>query len=260
MLHSYSTSNDLEQLPADEMSEFSEAAAYESKSSEQIRLGLNLIRRINPKKGGKVLDLGCGTGRLTQVFADYVGQEGQVVGIDPDTERLKIAREKHSAPNIVYLEADAEHLPGEDYDLIFSNFVLHWVKNKEAVFQQAQNILKHGGLLAICGPIETDKYFPPGENMISKEFIEDTLKNMFAIDIEDIDCYVTKYGFETDYFGKDVAHFDCESAEGIIQCYMTHSPNKLYDISHFNLENIKEHFGDQFIISARVVLAIYRML
>lgn len=243
------------------MSDFSEAAAYDSNSSEQTRFGLDLIRRINPKKGGKVLDLGCGTGRLTRVLADYVGPEGQVVGIDPDTERLKIAREKHSAPNNVYLEADAEHLPGEDYDLIFSNFVFQWVKNKEAVFQQAQKILKHSGLLAFCGPIvETDKYFPPGENIISKEFKEDTVKRLFAIDMEDIDCYVTKYGFETDYFGMDVAHFDCESAEGTIQCYMMYSPSKLYDGSHFNLENIKEHFGDQFILSARVVLAIYRKL
>ena len=58
----------------------------------------------------------------------------------------------------------------------------------------------------------------------------------------------------------DVAHFDCESAEGTIQCYMMYSPSKLYDGSHFNLENIKEHFGDQFIFSTRVVLAIYRKL
>ena len=112
------------------MEGFSEAAAYEENSSVQAKLGLNLIQRLNPKKGSKILDLGCGTGKLTPVLADLVGPEGQVVGINPDTERLKIAKEKHSAPNIVYLEADAEHLPGEDYDLLFSNCVLHWVKTK----------------------------------------------------------------------------------------------------------------------------------
>ena len=82
--------------------------------------------------------MGCGTGKLSKVFADLVGPEGQVVAIDPDTERLKIAREKHDA----------------DYDLIFSNFVFHHLKNKEPVFQQAQKMLKRGGLLAFCGALK----------------------------------------------------------------------------------------------------------
>ena len=85
------------------MSDFSAAEAYEENSSEQVRLGMDLIQKINPKKGDKVLDMGCGTGKLSEVFADLVGPEGQVVAIDPDTERLKIAREKHGAPNIVSL-------------------------------------------------------------------------------------------------------------------------------------------------------------
>ena len=219
------------------MEEFSEAAAYEENSSEQVRLGLDLIQRLNPKKGSKILDLGCGTGKLTQVLADLVGPEGQVVGIDPDTERLKIAKEKHSAPNIVYYEADAEHLPGEDYDLMFLNFVLHWVKDKEPVFQQAQKILKQGGLFAFCSPIQSGTYFPPGEeDMVSKEFKEDTLNNTFVVDVEEADRYATKYGFETDYFRKDVANFDTGNMDGLIEFYMTHSPGKIYDISHFKRE------------------------
>ena len=191
-------------------------------------------------------------------MADLVGPEGQVVGIDPDTERLKIAKEKHSAPNIVYLEADAEHLPGEDYDLIFSNFVLHWVKDKEPVFQQAQKILKQGGLFAFCSAIQNDAYFPPGEDMVSKEFKQDTLNNWFLVDVEEADRYATKYGFETDYFRKDVANFDSGNIDGLIEFYMTHSPGKISDISHFNIENIKKYFGDHFIVSVPQALAIYK--
>ena len=240
------------------MEQFSEAAAYEENSSEQVKLGLNLIQRLNPKKGSKILDLGCGTGKLTQVLADLVGPEGQVVGIDPDTERLKIAKEKHSAPNIVYLEADAEHLPGEDYDLIFSNCVLHWVKDKEPVFQQAQKILKQDGLFAFCCDVQNDAYFPPGEDMISKEFKEDTLNKLFPVDVEEADRYATKYGFETDYFRKDVANFYSGNIDGLIEFYMTHSPGKIYDISHFNIEKIKTYFGDHFIVSLPLALAIYK--
>ena len=202
--------------------------------------------------------MGCGTGKLSKVFADLVGPEGQVVAIDPDTERLKIAREKHDAPNIAYIEADAEHLPGVDYDLIFSNFVFHHLKNKEPVFQQAQKMLKRGGLLAFCGAIEKDNLFPPGENIISKEFKEDFLSNVFPIDIEGIDCYATNYGFETDYFRKVMAQFNMGDINGIIEFYLTHSMGKITDVSHFNIEKMKEYFGDQCFISAQVVLAIYR--
>ena len=138
-------------------------------------------------------------------------------------------------------------MPGEDYDLIFSNFVFHWLKNKELVFQKAQKMLKRGGLLAFCSPTEKDNLFPFGENIISEEFKENFLSNLFPIDI---DCYGIKYGFETDYFCKDVAQFDMGEINGIIEFYMTHSLGKLCDVSHSNIEKMKEYFGDQCILSA----------
>ena len=145
------------------MESFSEAAAYEDNSEEQIRFGLDLIQRLNLQEGNRVLDLGCGTGRLTEVLSSRVGSQGQVVAINPDTERIKIAKEKHSSSNTQYLVAGAENLPGEGYDILFSNFVLHWVKDKKAVFQKAQAILNQEGRIAFCCPCHNDAYFPPGD-------------------------------------------------------------------------------------------------
>ena len=54
-----------------------------------------------PKEGSKDLDIGSA---LSKVIADLVGAEGRVVGIDPDTERLQLAKEKYFANNIEYLE------------------------------------------------------------------------------------------------------------------------------------------------------------
>ena len=42
-----------------------------------------------------MLDMGCGTGQITKYIADIVGPDGQVVGIDPDAARIKIAEQKY---------------------------------------------------------------------------------------------------------------------------------------------------------------------
>ena len=81
----------------------SQAKSYQQGSKAQQTVGLRLTKSLNIKKGITVLDLGCGTGYLTKVITEKVGAEGKVVAVDPDGERLKIAREKNSASNIEYI-------------------------------------------------------------------------------------------------------------------------------------------------------------
>ena len=53
----------------------------------------------------KVLDLDCGTGDLSKVLAEHVGLGGKVIAMDPDKERLRIAKETYSAvSNILFQE------------------------------------------------------------------------------------------------------------------------------------------------------------
>ena len=80
------------------------------------------LRHDQLEKGATVLDLGCGTGYLTKVLSERVGPEGKVVAVDPDGERLKIARENHSASNFVgpnfldlILHGKAIHLDANEY-------------------------------------------------------------------------------------------------------------------------------------------------
>ena len=54
-------------------------------------------------KGSHILDLGCGVGNITMELAKKVRPEGKVVAVesvDPDEERLKIARMRYSTSNI----------------------------------------------------------------------------------------------------------------------------------------------------------------
>lgn len=65
-------------------------------SADQYHQGKKLIAKIPVGAGDKVLDLGCGTGNLAVVLSELVGPEGKVVAVDPDEERIKIAKEVNS--------------------------------------------------------------------------------------------------------------------------------------------------------------------
>ena len=60
------------------MEQFNQAATYEDNSSIQQEDGLKLIDLLAPSAGYSILDLGCGTGYLTKVLANRVGDKGKV--------------------------------------------------------------------------------------------------------------------------------------------------------------------------------------
>ena len=134
---------------------FSEAGNYDQISSIESEDGLHLIDLATVAKGSKVLDLGCGTGFLAKVLADLLGPKGQVVAIDLDTKRLTVASRKNTANNLSFVEGSAEVIPGRDYDLIFSNHVLHWCRDRSLIFSQISSSLKPGGRVACTNAVES---------------------------------------------------------------------------------------------------------
>jgi SAM-dependent methyltransferase len=98
----------------------------------------------------------------------------QVIGIDPDLDRLKIAREKYSANNIEFLEGAAEEPPLQHFDVVFSNSVLHWCEDKDRVFKQIANRLQGGGKFGFVTPVDFDntKQLLTPANMFSPECLE----------------------------------------------------------------------------------------
>ena len=124
------------------------AAQYDNVSiAHQAEDGLALIEKLAPAKSSRVLDLGCGTGYLASVLAKRVGPEGQVIGVDPDKDRIRLAQERYR--NIAFFEGNSDNFPEGPYDLIFANHVMHWIKDKEAAFQNAYMNLAEGGRFSI---------------------------------------------------------------------------------------------------------------
>ena len=133
----------------------SAAEGYQQSSlSEQKVDGEVFIQTdVCPKVGDVILDLGCGTGELSAYLAELVGPEGKVIGVDPDKERIQLAKETHNQiENLSFVEGSAINFPGigaEVYDIVFSNYALHWMGNKQQVFNNMFESLKVGGKVAV---------------------------------------------------------------------------------------------------------------
>jgi len=108
-----------------------------------------------------ILDLGSGSGRDCFVLAQWVGEQGRVVGVDMTKEQLDVAwrhedwhREKFGfqVSNTKFLEGYIERLDELDladnsFDIITSNCVINLSPDKPAVLKQAFRLLKIGGML-----------------------------------------------------------------------------------------------------------------
>lgn len=136
------------------------AALYAETSEIQSIRGLDLMAEAAPAAGERVLDLGCGPGNLSRELARRVGPSGAVVGIDPDLDRLDVARMTTSRHlnNLRFELGRAESLCSIDdssIDLIFSNYVAHWIPDRQALLREVRRCLTPGGRAAFefCGPL-----------------------------------------------------------------------------------------------------------
>ncbi|MEA4846402.1 MAG: class I SAM-dependent methyltransferase [Clostridiaceae bacterium] len=118
---------------------------YNNKHSYVAEYGKSMIDLVNIEKDRKILDLGCGTGVLTNELA----QKGAfVVGIDLSEDMVKKAKENY--PALHFQVADATNLPfNNDFDTVFSNAVFHWIPDQGKLLDAVYSSLKKGGNL-IC--------------------------------------------------------------------------------------------------------------
>jgi trans-aconitate 2-methyltransferase len=98
-----------------------------------------------------VLDVGCGTGRVTQELLALV-PGGRVVAIDASQDMVKLARERLGDRAEVWCEDVLELDLDEPVDAIVSTATLHWVSDHDRLWERLARALRPGGVLeAQCG-------------------------------------------------------------------------------------------------------------
>jgi SAM-dependent methyltransferase len=111
------------------------------------------LGRLAP--GERVLDLGSGAGTDSLIAAQMVGPGGHVTGVDMTPQMLAKARAAAAelgAPNVEFVEAEAERLPFADasFDVVVSNGVIDLIPDKDAVFSELHRVLAPGGRIQIA--------------------------------------------------------------------------------------------------------------
>jgi trans-aconitate 2-methyltransferase len=123
---------------------------YEQFMGSRLRPGVDLIANIPDAAADRVIDLGCGTGRLTQRLRAR-WPRAEVVGLDSSPKMLEQAR--GDFPAITWVEADiADWAPEEAIDIIMSNAALHWLPHHGILFPRLLGYLAPGGVLAVQMP------------------------------------------------------------------------------------------------------------
>lgn len=117
------------------------ADLYNSKHDFVWKYGSDVVSLLSPQSGERILDLGCGTGHLTAQIAE---SGAQVMGVDRSPEMIAAARAAY--PNLKFENADARDLPfREEFDAVFSNATLHWVREAEEAVHGIWLALRPGG-------------------------------------------------------------------------------------------------------------------
>ena len=115
-------------------------AAYGKDGAFVHQLAGGVLEWLAPQRGERVLDLGCGDGKLTQRLIET---GAQVTAIDSSPAMVSAAR----GLGIRVDEGSAESLPYPDhsFDAVFSNAVLHWVRGQDEMMTQVHRVLRPGG-------------------------------------------------------------------------------------------------------------------
>jgi trans-aconitate methyltransferase len=118
---------------------------YKQASEHQKVWGKKLISELEFKGGERILDLGCGDGVLTAELAKFV-PDGFVLGIDASESMIETARKDYAGANVRFELLDINAIDFEsEFDLVFSNATLHWVKDHRKLLRNVFKALKNRG-------------------------------------------------------------------------------------------------------------------
>jgi trans-aconitate 2-methyltransferase len=127
------------------------AASYQRVSAPLEAMGREVLDRLELRGDERVLDAGCGTGRVTAALVERLPR-GEVVAVDGSPAMVEEARER-LGPGVEVFVADLLELElAEPVDAILSTATFHWIGDHDRLFERLFAALRPGGrIVAQCG-------------------------------------------------------------------------------------------------------------
>jgi trans-aconitate 2-methyltransferase len=150
---------------------------YERFKAERTRPFWDLVALVQPVPGGRVVDLGCGTGELTRELHQRL-EASETVGIDSSTTMLERAKPLAGA-GLRFVHGDIATCEPEPYDVVFSNAALHWLPDHRPLLARLTRAIPAGGQIAVQVPANADH---PSHTVGMEVAGEPPFANVFADD------------------------------------------------------------------------------
>ncbi|MGI8770554.1 MAG: class I SAM-dependent methyltransferase [Acidobacteriaceae bacterium] len=146
------------------------APEYARLSGLQAAMASEALARLDLRGAERILDVGCGNGKITAEIATRVPQ-GSVLGVDASAAMVAFAANHADSTlhaNLQFAVADARHLPFQhEFDLIVSFNALHWIAEQDEALSSIHSALKPGGLAQL-------RLVPKSERKSLEDVIEET--------------------------------------------------------------------------------------
>lgn len=138
----------------------------------------DLARRVGVAGVGSILEIACGTGRLTRQLRKHLAPSTRLVATDLNEPMIDYARRQlNDTANIEWKPADATMLPFADasFDAVVCGFGVMFFPDKNAAFREMRRVLPQGGLLAfnVWGALEHNPYARIAHETVATFFPKD---------------------------------------------------------------------------------------
>jgi ubiquinone/menaquinone biosynthesis C-methylase UbiE len=138
---------------------------------------IDLTSRIVPEKKVRVLELACGTGRLTRHLLTQLPPGSELVATDLNTDMIAVAKEKIEAPNLRWDVVDMLNIPyeNESFDIVVCQFGIMLVPDHTTALNEINRVLRKNGKIwfSVWGDINENGIWKIGA---------DTIKSFLALD------------------------------------------------------------------------------
>jgi len=171
------------------------AGPYDALTNHILQPSQKSIGRLAQiKAGDRVLDVGCGSGRLTMAAQEWAGADGQAVGLDPSPEMIRVARKnaERAGSKAKFELGVVESLPFPDasFEVVLNRLMLHHLPGdlKQRGLAEMRRVLKPGG---ICLVVD----FEPPKSGWLRMIVENHMAPMAHVDVREYVPLLVEAGF-----------------------------------------------------------------